>query len=169
MVELMIAIAIGGVILAGAVAILRPMIVSTGDSSDESLARFEVQSVDFWIGDDVVQAQSVSLGNSSNGGFPLIINWTTPQPTTITYDVETMKDNLDRDLWRLYRTNNSQKATVAEYLDPLLTSCSQKQLGNGTLVNVLVLNVASQVDRQSASGSYEINPRFGNVTWAVTP
>jgi hypothetical protein len=169
MVELMIAIAIGGVILAGAVAILRPMIVSTGDSSDESLARFEVQSVDFWIGDDVVQAQSVSLGNSSNGGFPLIINWTTPQPTTITYDVETMKDNLARDLWRLYRTNNSQKATVAEYLDPLLTSCSQKQLGNGTPINVLVLNVASQVDRRSASGSYEINPRFGNVTWAVTP
>jgi hypothetical protein len=181
MVELMVAVAISAVILVGSGAALRAMLVSTGDSSDKTLARLEVQYVNFWIGEDVMQAQEVDIGNITDVRYPdpfLYLFWDTwpygevPTVHTVEYSVEDMKDKLNRNLWRLYRTTDADTAhpittVVAEYLDPLLTSCSQKQLGNGTLVNVLVLEVASQVDDQSASGSYEMNPRASIVTWGV--
>jgi len=170
LVELVIAVAIGAIVLAGGVAILRAMLISTSDSTDKELAMLEVQYVNFWIGEDVVQGQNITLGNSSNGGFPLVIDWASGTPvlqsTTVNYNVETMTDS---NLWKLYRTKNSEKLMVAEYLDPSLTRCYQKQLGNGTYVNVLVLEVTSEVNRKSASGSYEISPRYGNTTWSVTP
>jgi len=164
--ELVIAIAISAVILVGIGAALRVILVSSADSTNKALARIEVQYADSWIGDDVVQAQSVSMGSSSNGwgGFPLNISWTTPQPGNITYSIQPITDKLGRNLWSLCRTTNSGTATVAEYLNPLLTSCS---LGFGTFGNVLVLNVASEVDTYSASASYTITPRAGNVTWTV--
>ena len=164
--ELVIAIAISAVILVGIGAALRVILVSSADSTNKALARIEVQYADSWIGDDVVQAQSVSMGSSGNGwgGFPLNISWTTPQPGNITYSIQPITDKLGRNLWSLCRTTNSGTATVAEYLNPLLTSCS---LGFGTFGNVLVLNVASEVDTYSASASYTITPRAGNVTWTV--
>ena len=179
MIELVIAVAISAVILVGSGAALRALIVSTGDSSDKTLARLEVQYANFWIGDDVVQADEVTIGNITGVRYPTpflyIRNWNIGyyeghgEVQWVEYSVEDMKDKLDRDLWRLYRKTNSGTTVVAEYLDPLLTSCSQKQLGNGTLVNVLVLEVASQVDNQSAKGSYEISPRASNVIWGVMP
>ena len=177
MVELMVAVAISAVILVGSGAALRAMLVSTGDSSDKALARLEVQYANFWISEDVIQAQTVRIGNITDTDvrYPkpfLYLFWNTwpygeVQVQTVAYSVEDMKDKLDRNLWRLYRKTNSGTTVVAEYLDPLLTSCSQKQLGNGTPVNVLVLEVASQVDNQRASASYEINPRASIVTWGV--
>jgi len=182
MVELMVAVAISAVILVGSGAALRAMLVSTGDSSDKALARLEVQYANFWISEDVIQAQTVRIGNITDTDvrYPkpfLYLFWNTwpygeVQVQTVAYSVEDMKDKLDRNLWRLYRTtdadtSNPVTTVVAEYLDPLLTSCSQKQLGNGTPVNVLVLEVASQVDNQRASASYEINPRASIVTWGV--
>ena len=173
LVELVIAVAIGAIILAGGVAILRAMLVSTQDSTDKELAMLEVQYVNFWIGEDTIQAQKVEVGNTSGPGFPLTLNWmdVLKGNTTVIYDVAYM-DKPDQDLWRLSRVKTDDEGTgnltVAEYLDPSLTICYQKQLGNGTPINVLVLNVASQVNRKSASGSYEVNPRFGNTTWFVT-
>jgi hypothetical protein len=182
MVELMVAIAISAVILVGSGAALRAMLVSTGDSSDKVLARLEVQYANFWISEDVMQATEVYIGNISDVSYPtpftfLQLFWNTwpygeGQVHTVEYSIEDMKDKLDRNLWRLYRTTDSDitnptTTVVAEYLDPLLTSCTQKQLGNGTLINVLVLEVASQVDDKMASGSYEINPRASTVTWGV--
>ena len=175
MVELVIAVAVSAVILVGSGAALHAMLVSTGDSSDKTLARLEVQYANFWISEDVIQATEVDIGNITDlrYPYPFLYLWLDTWPygglQTVEYSVEDMKDKLNRDLWRLYRTTDSGTTVVAEYLDPLLTSCSQKQLGNGTLVNVLVLEVASQVDNQRASGSYEINPRASNVMWVLVP
>jgi hypothetical protein len=162
--------------LVGIGAALRAILVSSANSTNEALARSEVQKVASWIGDDVAGAQNVSLG--SNGGFPLIISWTTPPPGnvtgSVTYDVHPMKDKVGRTLWSLSRTTNDGTATAAQYLKPFdptnplsTTRCFQKTLGNGTLENVLVMNVFSQVDAYSASGSYEISPRAFNVDWGA--
>jgi len=180
MVELVIAVAISAVILVGSGAALHALLVSTGDSSDKTLARLEVQYANFWISEDVMQATEVDIGNITDVRYPnpfLYLFWNTwpygeVQVHTVEYSIEDMKDKQDRNLWRLYRTTdadttNPKTTVVAEYLDPLLTSCTQKQLGNGTLINVLVLEVASQVDDKMARGSYEINPRASTVTWGV--
>jgi prepilin-type N-terminal cleavage/methylation domain-containing protein len=173
LIELMIAIALGGVILAGSAALLRQIVISGGDSSDRTQARLEVQYVNFWVSEDVIQAQEVQIGDISAARCPtpfLTLKWTAEGVNnTVTYCVEDVKDKLGRSLWKLYRSKGVGQITVAENLDPLLTRCYQKQSGNGTSLNVLVLEVASKVDRMEASASYEISPRFGNVTWTVAP
>ena len=173
LIEMMIAIAIGGIILVSTAALFRQIVVSSSDSSDRTQARLEVQYVSFWIGEDVIQAQEVEIGNITAARCPnpfLTLKLPGGVSSTVTYCVEDIKDKLDRDLWRLYRTKGvGQQITVAENLDPLLTKCYQRQGGNGTLVDVLVLEVASKVDRMESSGFFEINPRFGNVTWVAVP
>lgn len=173
LIELMIAIAIGGIVLAGSAALLRQIVISGGDSSDRTQARLEVQYVNFWLSEDVIQAQEVEIGNISAARCPnpfLTLRWSVNGVNnTVTYCVEDVTDKLNRNLWKLYRTKGAGQITVAENLDPLLTNVYQKRLGNGTLANVLVLEVASKVDRMEASASYEISPRFGNVTWTTGP
>ena len=173
LVELMIATALGAIILGGAAALLHQIVVSGADSSDRAQARLEVQYVNFWISEDVIQAQEVEIGNITDATCPnpfLTLKWTAGgRNSTVTYCVEDMTDKLGSNLWKLYRTKDARQIIVAENLDPLFTRCYQKQSGNGTLVDILVLEVASKVDRMEASASYEINPRFGNVTWVPVP
>jgi prepilin-type N-terminal cleavage/methylation domain-containing protein len=180
LVEMVVAIAISAIVLAGTVLVLRAMLVSTADSTDKSLARLEVQYANFWIGDDVVQAQTVGIGNLSSIRYPepflvLTFNpWPYGQPVTVEYSVEEMKDKMDNNLWRLYRmvykTLQPETSVVAEDLDPSLTTCYQKKSSDGTPLDVLVLQVASVVDNKTASGSYEISPRIGNETlWFEIP
>jgi len=185
MVELVVAIAISAILLVGSGAALRAMIISTGESSDKTLARLEVQYVNFWIGDDVVQATDVFIGNLTTDRWDAdpFLTLTLDayvneveyhQSQVVSYYIEEMKDNRDRNLWRLYRRSvkpfdeNPQErdttSVVAEYLDPNGTDCYQKQSGDGTLLNVLVLQVASLVGDKTAYGSYEISPRVGNET-----
>ena len=174
LIEMVIATAVGGIVLVATAALFSQIVISSGDSSDRTQVRLEVQYVSFWIGEDVIQAQEVEIGNITAARCPnpfLTLKWNAGGGNqTVTYCVEDIKDKLDRDLWMLYRTEGLwQKTTVAENLDPLLTKCYQKQVGNGTLVDVLVLEVASQVDSMEASGFFEMNPRFGNVTWVALP
>ena len=170
LVELMIATALGAIILGGAAALLHQIVVSGADSSDRAQARLEVQYVNFWISEDVIQAQEVEIGNITDARCPdafLTLRWTAAAGnSTVTYCV---KDKPDQDLWELYRTKDARQIRVAENLDPWLTKCYQKQLGNGILVNVLVLEVASRVDRMEANAYYEISPRVGNETLFAVP
>jgi len=178
LIEMLIALAISMIIVIGTAAFMQHMLSVTADHSDKKLAQIEVHYVGFWIGEDVAQAQSISLANSTVSdypiqGFPITLSWTNPDDgsTTIVYSVESMKDKLGRTLLRLNRTeDDTGNSTIAEYLDPLLTKCYQKtEIGDPTvLTDVLVLEVTAQVDRRVESGRYEIFPRAysaGNVTW----
>jgi len=178
LIEMLIALAISMIIVIGTAAFMQHMLSVTADHSDKKLAQIEVHYVGFWIGEDVAQAQSISLANSTVDGyaegFPITLSWTNPDDgttTTIIYSVGNMTDKLGRTLLRLNRAkDDTGNSTIAEYLDPLLTKCYQKtETGDQTvLTDVLVLEVTAQVDRRVESGSYEIFPRAysaGNVTW----
>jgi prepilin-type N-terminal cleavage/methylation domain-containing protein len=172
LVEMMIGLVIGTMILAGIGALMQHLLITTAQQSDKTLAQVEVHYVSFWIGEDVAQAQSISLAKSSTG-FPLTLNWTDPEAgdTTIIYSVGNMTDKLGRTLLKLTRTKDGAgNSTVAEHLVPEGTRCYQKtETGNeSVLTNVLVLEVTARVDQKVESGSYEISPRAysaGNVTW----
>jgi prepilin-type N-terminal cleavage/methylation domain-containing protein len=185
LIEMLIALAISMIIVIGTAAFMQHMLSVTADHSDKKLAQIEVHYVGFWIGEDVAQAQSITLANSTVDGypiqgFPITLSWTNPDDgnTTIVYSVESMKDKLGRTLLKLNRTkDDTGTSTIAEYLDPSLddtgtpkTRCYQKtEIGDQTvLTDVLVLEVTAQVDRRVESGRYEIFPRAysaGNVTW----
>ena len=133
LVELLIGLTLSAVILAAGAALLNHMLVATGDSADKTLARMQLQYVSFWVGEDVAQAQSISLGNSTvNGGnvtgFPIVLEWADPfrGNSTVTYEVEGMTDEFGRQLLKLNRvkedfnlsgeTYRIGNVTVSEYL-----------------------------------------------------
>ncbi len=166
LIEMVVALAVAALILVGSAALMHYMVVATSNQSDQTTANLQVQYVSFWIGGDVVQAQTISLGNSTVSGFPLVLTEAAQDGGnyTVTYSVEGMKDKLGRDLLTLSRARaGAGNITVAQYLDPASTQCFQKQSGNGTYM--LVLNVTAVVDQKQTSGRYEISPRAGNVTW----
>ena len=169
--ELIISIALMSLILVGSMGLLSYMVLVSDDNGDRTMAALQAQYASFWIGEDVVQAQSITFGNSTGSGFPLILGWIAPSMpgvgnNTVTYAVGNMTDELGRSLWRLERTHeidglNRGTSVVAEYLDPESTECLQKDEDP----NVLVLEVTAKIDRREQSSTYETHPRAGNVTW----
>jgi len=175
LIEMVVALAVAAIVLVSTIALGRYIVVATGDQSDQVLARLQVQYVSFWIGEDVVQANTVKIGNITEDrwhGDPISSEYilflyrnTWPDDKTVEYYIyEDTKNNL----WSLYRTvweAGEPEATtvVAEYLDPLSTRLYQKQSADGAYV--LELDVTAVVDQKQTSGTYEIHPRAGNVTW----
>jgi len=163
----MIALAIAALLVVSSSAIMSSL-VRTGDKVDQMMANLQVQYVSFWIGEDVVQAQSITLENSTIGeytvvGFPFTLGCVDKNGGnyTVTYSVADMTVSDERKLGRtlvsLYRAKDGGNLTVAEYLDPVGTNCELAQVGNQTYK--LVLNVAAVVDEKEASGRFDINPR----------
>ena len=94
MVELLVALALSTLILVGGVEILRYMVLTVRANGDETLASLQVQYAGFWINEDTLQAERVSVGNGTwpaeqlpgpcrernpDGieifGFPLTLGW----------------------------------------------------------------------------------------------
>ena len=168
LVELMVAISVSSIIVVGSLIILHHMTTVSAEHRDETLAILNVQYVGFWISEDVVQAQSVDLGNPGGMGFPLTIRWTEwdGDENKITYGVEGMIDEIGRNLWQLKRTHevraqgegtwvNYGTSVIAKYLDPASTRC----FWDATMNDVLVLEVTARIDRNEANSTYQIHPR----------
>ena len=182
LVEVVVALAIAAIILGSIAALMYYMVVTTGEQSDQVTARLQVQYVSFWMGEDVVQAQEIvvenSTGNAELGmkGFPLTITWENDEEISysVIYDVE----NTGQNPWQLtreYKVNGELvgNSTVSEHLVPwsaqgeneVGTWCDIKNEGDATDPRYIVtVTAAAVVDSAQASGTYEINPRAGNVT-----
>jgi prepilin-type N-terminal cleavage/methylation domain-containing protein len=192
LVELMISLALSAVILAAAAALLHYMVVTTGDNTDKTLAKMQLQYVSFWVGEDVAQAQSITLSNSTVDGynvegFPLVIQWIDPIRgyRTVTYQVDSMTDDFGRQLLKLNRYDSrTGNVTVAEYLvyegsqyqgsniiniaEREWAKCYQKEIvydGEIEYMQDLVIEVTAWVDEQRERATFDIQPRMGNVTW----
>jgi prepilin-type N-terminal cleavage/methylation domain-containing protein len=166
LVELMVALAVSAMIILGTATVMRHVVMAAGEQRNDTMAVVEVQVSGFWINEDVVQAQSIRLGDPGGIGFPLTVEWTDwdGDRNRVTYGVQGMVDELGRSLWQLVRTQEKDtgsgyesmgSAFVGEYLDPGATSCSWK---SGT-EDILVLEVTALVDQSEASSTYEMNPR----------
>ena len=160
--ELMVAVAVGAIIMGGSMAILYRMATVSAEHRDETLAVLQVQFVGFWISEDVVQAQDVIIGETpqADGEF-LTVRWTEWDETVkqVEYKVWDMQDE---DAWRLTRTEfcdgvSEGNATVAEYLDRDMTYCEWTSDESSDLV--LKMDVFARVDENEASATYEICPR----------
>jgi prepilin-type N-terminal cleavage/methylation domain-containing protein len=160
--ELMVAIAVGALIMGGSMAILYRMVTVSGEHRDDTMAVLQVQFVGFWISDDVVQAQDVIVGDNpeAEGEF-LTVRWTgwNGEESEVVYEVSDMQDE---DLWQLTRTHtvngeSEGTATIAEYLDRDMTFCEWTCDDSSELV--LRVEVFARVDESQASATYGISPR----------
>ena len=78
LIELLVAIALAAIVLAGTMTIARYLVVGSAQSAERTIARLEVQYVNLWLSEDVVQAQIIDIRDTSTG-FPLEISWTTSE------------------------------------------------------------------------------------------
>jgi prepilin-type N-terminal cleavage/methylation domain-containing protein len=185
--ELVVALMVSGILIVGTVAIFRILVVSSVSATNQAVANLQVHYADYWISQDVVQAGNITLGgNSTTGNFPLVItipgNITWAGNSTVIYNVESMKDKLGNDLWRLNRTKIEADGTngtsmIAEYLLPwseIPLEIAQGNQGTRCILegNVtaheerVILQVGALVDKSVALARYEIHPR---VTGIPTP
>jgi len=185
LVELMISLTVSAFLVTGSLALFTTMIVRTAEDQDETMATLQVQYVGFWVGEDVVQAQTIELADPEGIGFPLTVRWVEwdGDENRITYEVEGMVDELGRDLWKLKRMQELKPrgetgwidygtTIVGECLVPGMVGtdmCSgnETELPGGTWcvkcqgedTEILKLKVAALVDEAGTSAVYEINPR----------
>ena len=162
LVELLVAIAIFGVV-AGATNAVIVQVVQSSRTSAHMVAIRQAQSAAYRVNCDVLQAQSVNNGSVSDGGFPLVLNWTiwdTGEAHEITYDLV----NPSGDLYELQREEKISDGTpvttiVGLYMyrgtePPRPTSCSWD---NATYV--LTLNITTKAGQEVESRTYKIKPR----------
>jgi len=185
--ELMIALVVSAFLVTGSLTLFTTLIVRTAEDQDKTMATLQVQYVGFWVGEDVVQAQTLELGDPDPGGigFPLTVKWVEwdGDENRITYAVEGMVDELGRDLWQLKRTHELKPKGEADWIDygttivgehlvpgivgTDLCSGSETELPGGTwcakcrgdTTEILKLKVTALVDEVETSAVYEINPR----------
>ena len=149
LVELLIVIAITGLIAGGiTMTIFQVFNINTRTTNRMTAVR-QVQNAGFWVSPDVQMAQSVDAGGSS--GFPLALNWTeyvTGNNHTVIYTLE------NNELQRSHSVNggNSTVTPIAEYIDSAQTSC----VWDGEW---LTFNVTATVGGQSETRVYEVKPR----------
>ena len=160
--EVMVAIAVGVIVIGGSMAILHRMATVSDEHRDDTMAVLQVQFVGFWISDDVVQAQDVIIGDNpqANGEF-LTVRWTgwNGEENEVLYEVSDMRDE---DLWGLNRTRlvdgvSEGSATIAEYLDRDMTFCEWTY--DDSSERALRVEVFARVDQSEASATYGVLPR----------
>jgi prepilin-type N-terminal cleavage/methylation domain-containing protein len=166
--ELMVALAVGAIILGGSMAMLYRMVTVSSEHRDETMAVLQVQFVGFWISEDVVQAQEVIIGETPQAdGELLTVRWTEwdGDENRVSYTVSDMENE---DLWRLTRTHfrrpggsgeweSAGDATIAEYLDRDMTFCEWTYDDTSDLV--LTVEVFANVDGSEATATYGVHPR----------
>jgi len=170
MVELMVAVAISGIILVGSMMILSHLVVVSSEGAERTASRLQVQYVGFWINQDAVQARDIYLGNSTVEGFPLTMEWTGVDGgnNSVIYAYDTENDTIQR----THYVNDESTGTsvISRYLVPDTTFCyrgienDETSPDHGEFLDELVLEVTARVDQSEASTTYKISPR-GSVTW----
>lgn len=156
LIELVIAIAIAGLITGGiTVAIMQILTINTR-ASNHMVAVRQVQQAGKEVSKDTLQAQNVTA--SASPAALLTLNWTVNNSKHgVIYSLNGTGDL--RTLQRKYYFNSALNSTttVAEYIALNQTSCAP--LGGLPRGGTLTFNVTATVGTESETRIYEIKPR----------
>ena len=150
LVELMIAIALAGIVTAGITMTVAHLFSGSTRTSNHMTAVRQVQSAGYWVSKDALQAQNVTP-DGGDSGFPLTLTW--EWDGTMNKAVYTIEDSkLQRA--RFVGGVSAGTGVIAQYIDPdpEETSC----MWDG---EVLTLKVTATVGGQSETRVYEVQPR----------
>jgi prepilin-type N-terminal cleavage/methylation domain-containing protein len=161
LVELLVALAIFGVISGATNAVIIQMTQSSRTSAHMVAIR-QAQSAAYRVNCDALQAQVVIPGSESDGGFPLVLNWTvwdTGEAHSVTYNLV----NPSGDIYELQREDETSNGTlttiVGQYIyrgsePPRQTNCSWSAADK-----VFTLNITTMVGQEVEERTYKIKPR----------
>jgi len=173
LIELVIAIALTGVITAAITMSIFQVFNINTRTSNHMAAVSQVQHADKLVREDIMEAQNVDTGDDP--GTPelelLTLTWKeggTEIPHEVIYTLEDMSSGEFKILWRYYYINpdiNSAPVSttkVAEYIDPDQTSCCCDCDGDCNCDDaVVIFTVTANVGGQSETKVYEVMPRAG--------
>ena len=150
LIELIIAIAITGIITGGITMSIFQVFDGNTRSTNHMIAVRQVQNAGYWLSQDAQMAQSVTPTGPT--GFPL--NLVIPVDTnpgndySVSYFIDGNK--LKR------QENGSPETLIAEYIDP--DNTNSVFTGGG----VLILTITTTVGEASETRVYEVTPRPGS-------
>ena len=150
--ELVIAIAIAGFVIVGVAAAIFQLLAVSDRSSNYMTAYTEVQNAGFSVSRDATQAQAVD----DTSGF-VTLDWVDWEGDAheVVYTLEDASGGL-KELWRTYSINDVPQETirVARYIDAAETNLAWDESEN-----VLTLEITAQVGDQTATRTYNVEPR----------
>lgn len=142
LIEIVIAVAIAGLVVAAAAAAVVQLIQSS-DTTAHMLAVRQVQQAGYWLSTDALQAQTVTPPT----GFPLTLTWNSHN---ITYTLEPIDD-----LYELQRSDGATNMTVAKYL----TNTTNSSWNSIVLTFTVEASVMGARGRETETRTYEVTPR----------
>jgi prepilin-type N-terminal cleavage/methylation domain-containing protein len=167
LVELIIAIAIAGLITGGITAAVMQVLTINSRSSNHMIAVRQVQQAGKEVSKDALQSQNVNPAEAAEEdpfgtNFPLSFNWTDWEglENVVVYTIE------DGELKRSHSVNGTAQTTapavVAEYIDvTLVTAKAKTNCDWNEASRVLTFTVTATVGTESETRIYEVEPRPG--------
>lgn len=152
LIELLLVIALTGIIGAVATMSISQVFTSAAISNDQNTAINQVRNAGHWISRDVQMAKTVN----DNPGDPKFLeltceNWDASETHTVIYSLLDSSGGL-KELWRDW---DSQQTLIAQYIKPRetgVTDCSWDG-------EVLTVNITAQVGDKTETRTLQIKPR----------
>jgi prepilin-type N-terminal cleavage/methylation domain-containing protein len=161
--EILIVVAIMGVMGAGATAVLSQTYTENGRVASAMQVIEEVENTGYWINHDALMAQSVTQG--TNSGFPLELNWQDIDGylTKIIYAIS--GNNLQRSLTKTTIEGTllkSEQSTIASNIDSFASRTNCLYTGG-----VLNFQATSTIGTSSQTRNFRIKPRTDQPAYAA--
>lgn len=147
LIEVLIALAITGLIGGGAVVGISQVFNVNAVSSSHMTVVRQVQNAGYWVNYDAQIAQSVAPGASL--GFPLVLSWT--EWDTTAHQVTYSQAN-----GQLQRDDGTNQTVVARHIDASSTSFV---FTGGELIFTVTATVGTYPQEESETRVYRISPR----------
>jgi prepilin-type N-terminal cleavage/methylation domain-containing protein len=176
LIELMIAIAIGGLIAGSVTMTIFQIVDSSGRTSNHMTAVRQVQSAGYWISHDALMAQDVVIADESvddpdGTRFPFALTWSdwvNNQENTVVYSI--VGNEIQRSLSTTDYNGNTTTSTtvVAEFIDSTLDDDGQRKTRcnyddtDGELTFTVTAQVGAGSAAQIETRTYEVIPRPGS-------
>jgi len=165
LVELLIALAIGSLVLVGALGILNQLFILVPKAQNGMLAIRQAQSAGYWIDRDTKSAQVITPTPNLftiSTGTPLIIsyvNWDATK-TTITYSVDTNKKLQRQVVVTNEKTGSVISSNKVQVADSISSITAQYDYPNpDDPRKILTVTITAQVGSASETRIYKISPR----------
>jgi prepilin-type N-terminal cleavage/methylation domain-containing protein len=162
MVELLMAMAVSGIIAAAAGTTISQVFHLNARTSNHMVAVRQVQNAGYWVSRDAQMAQNVNT--TAGNGFPVVLSWTQwdGSEDEVTYSLENASGTL-KNLRRTYSVNSTSQSDtiVGQCVDPALTSCNYNS-DNNTLTFTITVTVGSGSRSENETRKYEVHPRPGS-------
>jgi prepilin-type N-terminal cleavage/methylation domain-containing protein len=152
LIELLLVLALTGIIGAVATMSIGQVFTSAAISNDQNAAVNQVRNAGHWISRDVQMAKAVDYNPGEPGFLQLTVqNWDASEIYTVSYSLLDSSDGL-KELWR---DRDGQQTLIAQYIKPRETGVTDCQWDG----EVLTVNITAQVGDKVEARLLEVKPR----------